>query len=753
MEFKKADVEEHYMKEKRLLWLRSVILLAAFLVLLTAIRISADKIRDNLELEIQRTLQDVADQNVIAVEREIESKQMLLKSIAQNRHSFASSHEDIIEHLNSFVDIYQFKRMGFVYLDGTVYTTDGYVTNVSYREYFQKGLQGKSDITDAMEEAISEEEELINVFSVPVFGDDGTVVEGILIATYRTERFQDLLNMESFDGNGYSFIVKKNGNYITNSQDSVIQGEANLFDALTAVSEENHDAVEAMQQAMEAGGRGIIKYWYGMEKYLYYIPLKIMNDSQWYIVTTVPEAVISERLTPVMQTVDGLFITMILVAMASILIYVYSGHRKKQELIRIAYEDPLTGGDNYASFQEKMESKRNVPGFLISLDIRGFKIINNTCGVDKGDQVIRQTWEILQKNIMPGECAAHVNADCFVLFLEGDKKDAVQIRLNQIVEEIAAMSAQLKLPRLVVLAGIYQGEVGGEVEKCYGYANQAKHQLKERRDRNYAFYDELDFQRMLVIRKIEDDFDEAIQENRFEVWYQPKYSVATEKPVGAEALVRWRKKDGTLMQPGVFIPLIEKNGMIRHLDDYVFGKVCAQIKEWEKQGKKTLPVSVNISRVSLYYTDIVSRYCREVAAAGLKTDYIQLEITESAVVYNEEIADLTAQFKAAGFKMLLDDFGNGYSSLAALNTMRFDILKLDKSLIDHIGDINGEKLLRYIIQLAQSLGLSVTAEGVEHQEQLEFLKSLGCDDIQGYYFSKPLPLAEYEALLEEALEA
>lgn len=321
------------MKEKRLLWLRSVILLAAFLVLLTAIRISADKIRDNLELEIQRTLQDVADQNVIAVEREIESKQMLLKSIAQNRHSFASSHEDIIEHLNSFVDIYQFKRMGFVYLDGTVYTTDGYVTNVSYREYFQKGLQGKSDITDAMEEAISEEEELINVFSVPVFGDDGTVVEGILIATYRTERFQDLLNMESFDGNGYSFIVKKNGNYITNSQDSVIQGEANLFDALTAVSEENHDAVESMQQAMEAGGRGIIRYWYGMEKYLYYIPLKIMNDSQWYIVTTVPEAVISELLTPVMQTVDGLFITMILVAMASILIYVYSGHRKKQELI------------------------------------------------------------------------------------------------------------------------------------------------------------------------------------------------------------------------------------------------------------------------------------------------------------------------------------------------------------------------------------------------------------------------------------
>lgn len=741
------------MKEKRLLWLRSVMLLMAFLVLLAAIRISADKIRDNLELEMHRTLQDVADQNVIAVEQEIESKQMLLKSIAQNRHSFASSHEEIIDHLRAFVDIYQFKRMGFVYPDGTVYTTDGYVTNVSYREYFQKGLQGKSDITDAMEETISEDEELINVFSVPVFGDDGTTVEGILLATYRTGRFQDLLNMESFNGNGYSFIVKKNGNYITNFQESVIQDEANLFDALNAVSENNHDAVEVMRQSMEAGGRGIMRYWYDMEKYLYYIPLKIMNDSQWYIITTVPEAVISELLTPVMQIVDGLFITMILVAMGSILMYVYSGHRKKQELIRIAYKDPLTGGDNYASFQEKMESKRNVPGFLVSLDISGFKIINNTCGVDKGDQVIRQVWEILQKNIMPGEHAAHVNADCFVLFLEGVRKDALQIRLNRIIEEITAIATQLKLPHLMAVAGIYQGEIRGEVEKCYGYANQAKHQLKERRDQNYAFYDELDFQRMLVIRKIEDDFDEAIRENRFEVWYQPKYSVADEKPVGAEALVRWRKKDGTLMQPGVFIPVIEKNGMIRRLDEYVFGKVCEHIKEWEKRGKKILPVSVNISRVSLYYTDIVTRYCKEIADVGLKSDYIQLEITESAVVYNEEIADLIAQFKAAGFKMLLDDFGNGYSSLAALNTMRFDILKLDKSLIDHIGDTNGETLLRYIIQLAQSLGLSVTAEGVEYQQQLDFLKRLSCDDVQGYYFSKPLPLTEYEAVLEEALEA
>ena len=161
-----------------------------------------------------------------------------------------------------------------------------------------------------------------------------------------------------------------------------------------------------------------------------------------------------------------------------------------------------------------------------------------------------------------------------------------------------------------------------------------------------------------------------------------------------------------------------------------------------------LPVSVNISRVSLYYSGIVEQYCQVMESFGLKPDYIQLEITESAVVDNLEIAGLIRQFKEAGFKLLLDDFGNGYSSLATLNTMRFDTMKLDKSLIDYIGDANGEKLLQSIILLAQSLGLSITAEGVERKEQLDFLKSLKCDEIQGFYFSKPLPLPDYEKILD-----
>ena len=153
---------------------------------------------------------------------------------------------------------------------------------------------------------------------------------------------------------------------------------------------------------------------------------------------------------------------------------------------------------------------------------------------------------------------------------------------------------------------------------------------------------------------------------------------------------------------------------------------------------------MNISRASLYYSNVVEKYKNILAEYAIEAKYVPLEITESATIDNMEIRGLIDEFHAAGFPLLLDDFGNGYSSLATLNVMHFDILKLDKSLVDHIGDENGEKLLYYTIKLAKSLGMQITAEGVEHQEQVIFLQNLKCNDIQGFFFSKPLPLDEYQ---------
>lgn len=416
----------------------------------------------------------------------------------------------------------------------------------------------------------------------------------------------------------------------------------------------------------------------------------------------------------------------------------------------LAYQDPVTLGDNFAAFKKKTKSKKDGVGWLIAMDVTDFKLINSTCGVKKGDEVLRVIWEIFETETGENELAAHVNADRFILFWMDENQENIKQRLEYVIRKIEEIPERLEIPNLFPVFGIFHTIVLDEIDPLYGNAVQAKHQIKGRLDRHYIFYDELNHESIQENRELEEHFETALENEEFEIWYQPKYSAHSRKLVGAEALVRWRRADGALIPPLKFIPLFERNGNIIRLDEYVFRAVCRQQKEWQKQGQKMLPVSVNISRVSLYYSSVVEKYESIIRSFDLDSKYIQLEITESATIDNNEIFNLLEQFHTAGFKILLDDFGSGYSSLAALNRMHFDTIKLDKSLVDYIGDDNGEKLLNSITKLAQSFGMEITAEGVETVEQLMFLCNLDCDDIQGYYFSRPLPVKEYEECLKEA---
>ena len=179
----------------------------------------------------------------------------------------------------------------------------------------------------------------------------------------------------------------------------------------------------------------------------------------------------------------------------------------------------------------------------------------------------------------------------------------------------------------------------------------------------------------------------------------------------------------------------------------MFRAVTRQQTKWKDEGRKIYPVSINLSRASLYYADIFERYQSILKESGIEPEYIQLEVTESAMEGKKDIRVLLEQFRNMGIQILMDDFGTGYSSLATLNMRCFDTIKLDKSLIDHIGDKNGETLLCYVIDMGHQLELHITAEGVENHEQLEFLKRIKCDDIQGFLFARPMPSAQFENLL------
>lgn len=244
----------------------------------------------------------------------------------------------------------------------------------------------------------------------------------------------------------------------------------------------------------------------------------------------------------------------------------------------------------------------------------------------------------------------------------------------------------------------------------------------------------------------------AIKEDEFVVYYQPKFDIRTEKVKGAEALIRWNYKKREFLPPSRFIPFFERDGSIGEIDDVVLRKVCQALKRWKDEGKNLYPISVNLSRERLYEEDLIEHLVRIVDESGIPHHLIDFELTESATYDNtEHMLGVLGQLREKGFKISMDDFGTGYSSLSLLTRMPIDTLKIDKSFVDPISMADEREeditVLRHIIILAKELGFVTLAEGAESKAQVDRLRELGCEVIQGYYYSKPVPEAEYEKYL------
>lgn len=736
------------MKQSKTRKITAIIVTMCLLIMLGIIYVFSYGIYKNMQVEMQNTLRDVAQQNNIAVSKEISARFQILMNASGELEKNLDDVEGFLDRMEGMANNYNFRRMGYVAADGTLCASDGYVCNMSEFEFFRQGMAGEPTLTEGMDELADEEQKHISRMAIPVYNEDETEVIGVFYAATGAEWMEEILNTRSFEGKGYSCIVKVNGDIVAHSADSPIYEENNFFDCLEE-SIVGQRSAEQMRTRIQTGESGNGSFILNGEQNFYYTPLYRNNGGETrYMITIVPAEMLNIRMQPIMENVEWLLFAISLLMVCGVTAFLVAQQSSRKKLEKLAYKDTLTKGDNFACFQEKMKSQKGVCGYLVSVDISGFKIINSTCGVVMGDTVLIHVWKVLESAIGEGEHAARVFADRFVMFLIEEDREKLKVRLESIIADVKRISEHLNIPRVVPVIGIYETTNQEPLDNAYGKAVQTKNLVKGRRDQSYAFYEEVDYKQELEKREIEDGFEQALEEKQFEVWYQPKYCADDGRLVGAEALVRWRKPDGTLLAPYKFIPVFEKNGMIPTLDEYVFRSVCEQQKLWEREGKKMFPVSVNISRVSLYYYNIVEKYKDMAEQCGVDTRYLQLEITESATIGNAEIASLIEGFHAVGFKMLLDDFGSGYSSLSSLNMMQFDTMKLDKSLIDYIGDENGEKLLHYITRLGQNLGLTITAEGVENKAQVEFLRNLKCDDIQGYYFSKPLPAEEYEKLLK-----
>ena len=725
-------------------------ILAALFAIVVTVVAGSYVVVGELRKQLRQNLEDVANQNAVALYNKIHSNHLLLEGLSENMHGVTTETvEETLQSFTVFIDDYELKRFTFCFPDGTCYSTDGGVADLSFREFFKRGMEGKGTISGVLSDALEESHGLVNAMTIPIFDDNGNV-EGVLGLTYNTQTFNDALQIDCFDGQGYSCAINEDGQIMVAMGSNILQLSKNIFSDVLGIDKRNQETISRLQKQMSENVSGGGQLFRSEGTYYYCTPVELMDgDITWYMLTIIPADVFENRADPI-QTSLYLMIAMValFIIIGAALLIILS-REQQMMLLRFAYEDHITKGDNYAKFCINMEKRKKRLGYLVAMDITNFSNINIAAGKNAGDALICDIWQMLVSGLQEDEFAAHVRDDIYIMFLLASDEDSLLERLKHISDRINRRAKQIQVKGIHARYGIYHMNESDELQDAYGKARMAREHAKIHKEQRYAFYDEIDHERIQQDEQLEERFEESLKAGDFEVWYQPKYSAASGEIVGSEALVRWRDKDGSMISPGRFIPLFEQNGMIAKLDEYMFRAVTRQQAKWKDEGRKIYPVSINLSRASLYYADIFERYQSILKESGIEPEYIQLEVTESAMEGKKDIRVLLEQFRNMGIQILMDDFGTGYSSLATLNMRCFDTIKLDKSLIDHIGDKNGEILLCYIIDMGHQLELHITAEGVENPKQLEFLKQNKCDDIQGFLFARPMPFDQFEKLLAE----
>ncbi len=422
-----------------------------------------------------------------------------------------------------------------------------------------------------------------------------------------------------------------------------------------------------------------------------------------------------------------------------------------RDIIRWTERDQLTGLYNreffYRYAAQHDEYHPEEPTDAIMLDINHFHMVNERYGKEFGDRVLRLVAEKLRAKVSDSDgIVCRKEDDTFLIYClhrsdYGQILDGVCVQMETDYQIRARMGVYPDVDR------------GIDMERRFDRAKQAADAVKNSYSQTVGFYDNAMHEKELYLEQLLEDFHTAIREKQFTVFYQPKFDVRPDEPVlcSTEALARWRHPKLGLISPGVFIPLFEKNGLIRELDSFVWREAVAQIRTWEERLGRLIPVSVNVSRIDLNDPPLLKILEKTVDEAGIGRESILLEITESAYTDNaEQIVNVVKSLRESGFFIEMDDFGTGFSSLNMITTLPIDALKLDIQFIrTAFRDRKDTRLLETVIRLAQSLGLSTIAEGVETEEQMLTLKALGCDVVQGYYFSKPLPADEFEAFARE----
>lgn len=439
------------------------------------------------------------------------------------------------------------------------------------------------------------------------------------------------------------------------------------------------------------------------------------------------------------------------IVLAILIYYITKGMRDNQrEIKNMVFRDDITNGDSAISFEMKIKEaiKNNPPGTytIALLNIINFKLINSSFGFYEGDKTLKYIHDKIKENLKEEEFLCRSDIDNFFMCIKEYDEDSIKQRLEKIGKSINDFNEnkELKYYLQAAYGYIIVEDINMDVRVMMNYARFSCSDYKKTRE--FTNYSKL-VSKVARESKLNSMFEDSLANRDFYVYLQPKININNEKCVGAEALVRWIHPREGFISPGEFIELFEHNDKIIELDLYVFEEVCKIIKNWMDEDKKLIPISVNLSRRHLKNQDFLKNFIEIKNNYHIPNGMIEFEILESVALDNDKINMLSAimnQIHRNGFLCSLDDFGFGYSSLVFLNKLDVDTIKLDRRFFLDLNNEKSQKVIEGFIKICENLNIKVVAEGIETEEQINYLKKVNCELVQGFIFSKAIDVSTFE---------
>ncbi|HBF6323512.1 TPA: EAL domain-containing protein [Clostridioides difficile] len=697
-------------------------------------------------------IKEVAVQGSQLAQRQIE-KDLDVLNIFSNYYASNPDipNEEKMKNLLDEMENQKFYTMAIVDINGNAENTKGDKFSVKDREFFKNSIKGKKYVSSPYVDEVNKSIKKIAI-SVPLLNNDKVV--GVLYCTYNINTLMKLINISFYENNSISYVVKNDGTIILHPQgDSLSKNIYKLLEQDNDIQEVNRLKKELQENKTGATVLNMLEE----RRYLGYATMDNGNSENnyikdWNLIFSIPETVVFSNSKQIINRAVYAVLSIVLIFVAIIFYIIYIKKSNEKEILSLAYEDKVTyiGNQNkfYRECSKYLLDKPSLNYIIVYFDINNFKMINDTFGYEFGDNLLITIAKALKEELTEGEVYARLSSDYFAIFCDyKNGRNKIIRKLDNIRSNIESnLSIVFEISLCVGIYFVEEGEV--DIQKAVNKANMARSVAKGK-NINYAIYNEDVRNKLSEESMILDDIKIALVKNQFEVYYQPKFSLVTGEMIGSEALIRWNHPEHVFISPAVFIPIAEKSKLILKIGRFVFERVCNDLYEWKKQGKKIVPVSVNLSRVELYQPDIVKFINKTIKMYNLSSDFIEIEITETVAINELNILkNVLNELRTYGFSISMDDFGTGYSSISCLRDMPIDILKLDKSFLGGIEhDERSRNIAKSIVSLAKSLDLVVIIEGVESKEQAELMKQFGCDLVQGFYFARPMPAKNFLDLL------